>query len=344
MMGQYPYTLREVLKTSGSIAESTPKEVLKTSGPSTAQRLTHAEHMAHSSESKPSRSTSCASLHVNTPLANPTQRPQPEAAFPVPASDEAAKLSLRNENKAHEGRLNSQNAARAAEPPCMSNHGNTAVIGQLDRGSLESLTQMSHELEESHTLPPASSIGLSLSLNARVRVNASSSNPSSSQNIRVALPGPRSKTSEPLMARNLTMREPQLSANLGKTSSSMIKWPLERKVVSTNEQQSLPKHIPAARTALTLPKRQPVFSLQATSLRRNDDEPQPPLLVVSKRRVPTSVVSTSLKANRDGHLHAKADGHLPMPNKAAIRPGAGLPSHDESQLSQQHNEALATTR
>jgi hypothetical protein len=137
-MGQCPYTLREVLKTSGSIAESAPKEVLKTSGPSTAQRSTHAEH-----------------------LANPTQWPQPEAAFPVPASDEAAKLSLRNENKAHEGQLNSQNAAQAAEPPCMSNHGNTAVIGQLDRGSLESLTQTSHELEESHTLPPASSIGLS---------------------------------------------------------------------------------------------------------------------------------------------------------------------------------------
>jgi hypothetical protein len=180
--GQCPYDLREVLKTSGSIARHTASEVLKTSGPSTAQCSTHAEHMAHSSESKPSRSTSCSSLRAVMPLANPTQRPQPKAAFPVPASNKAPVPLLRNEEKTHEGQINSQ-----------------AVIELLDRGSIESLTQTSHELEESHTLPPASSIGLSSSLNARVRVNASSSNPSSSQNIRVALPGPQSKMSESSM-------------------------------------------------------------------------------------------------------------------------------------------------
>ena len=61
--------------------------------------------------------------------------------------------------------------------------------------------------------------------------------------------------------------------------SSITKQPLERKVVSEGEEQSISEHSPVPEAALMLLKL-PAFSIQATPPHQNDGEPQPPKAVV----------------------------------------------------------------
>ena len=126
--------------------------------------------------------------------------------------------------------------------------------------------------------------------------------------------------------------------------SSITKQPLERKVVSEGEEQSVPRRSPVARAALTLQKL-PVFSIRASSIRRNGGKPQPPKAAVPERCRPSSSAKSNSK------LEVKLNVCLPMslgassnvPKEAVIRPGVDPPSPGEVRRIQPPNEAPSTT-
>ena len=124
-------------------------------------------------------------------------------------------------------------------------------------------------------------------------------------------------------------------------SSSTTK---QRRAVSENDEQSISECSPAPEAAL-MPQKLPIFSTQAISPHRNGGESQPPRTVVTERRGSTNVVNSSPKSVIDvsAHLVTRPGANTNAPKDAVLRPGVDPPWPGEVRHIQPPNEAPSTT-
>ena len=135
---------------------------------------------------------------------------------------------------------------------------------------------------------------------------------------------------------------PQWSS-AGEMLSSTMEQSLEKKAVSEDNGQKIPKHAPVAGAALTLPS-PPTSSTRASSCHQNGGEPQTPRAVVAERCGSTNTINSSSKsvASDNAHLTLKPGAQTNAP-KDAVRPGVDPPSSGETRRVQPPNEELSTT-
>ena len=116
----------------------------------------------------------------------------------------------------------------------------------------------------------------------------------------------------------------------GEALSSTMEQSLERKAVSENNGQKIPKCTPVAGAALTLPS-PPASSTRASSRHQNGGEPQTPRAVVTERHGSTNTVNSSSKSvtSDNAHLTLKPGAQTNVPKDAVLRPGVDPPAPDK---------------
>jgi hypothetical protein len=114
---------------------------------------------------------------------------------------------------------------------------------------------------------------------------------------------------------------------LGEAPSSTIKWPLERKVVNTDEEESARQHSPVTKAALALPNHALAISVQTVPSHPSDGENESPRLAAHERHRPADVVNAKLETSNGTRQHAMpnaAHSTAQCPAKASsvlLRPG-----------------------
>jgi hypothetical protein len=128
----------------------------------------------------------------------------------------------------------------------------------------------------------------------------------------------------------------------GEVLSSTREQSLEKKAVSEDDGQKVPKRMPVAGAALTLPS-PPAFFIRAKSPRQSGNELETPSLVAHRQYGPTSIISPRLTASVSTRLITEPGAHSNAPKEAVLRPGVDPPFPDKIRHVQPPDEAPSTT-